>query len=270
MQLHGRLPELNRLSILTATIMLAYALTPLITIPSQIFSLSLFRIDFSFQYTFNTIISILVAAFAFIGMAYLLQTHPNFNSKQYWQHSILPALTAWAVGVPLNAIQIGLEWWLLFFFGGLVLIITFTSEFIIVDPEDVRFPPAAIAITAFSFALLFLLTVGARFSQFRLYLLLPMLTVPTFLIVFRTLFLRQGKRWYAYWSMAISLFNAGLTLGLHYLPLSPVTYGLILLATGYGITSLAGNLLSEYPGRNFWIEPVLMCSLFLALSIMIG
>jgi len=267
---HGHLPELNRLSILSATIMLAYALTPLITFPAQVIPLTIFEIDFSIQYTFFTVVSILVAALAFIGMAYLLQSHPSFHSKHFWQYSILPALTAWAIGVPLNNIQVGLEWWGVFFFGGVLLMLVFTSEYIIVDPDDALFPPAAVAITAFSFALLFLLSVGSRSGQFRLYLLLPVLVLPILLIVLRTLHLRQGNRWFFPWSIGIALFMGGLILSLHYLPLTPVEFGLILLGVGYGVTSLAGNLISEFPGKLFWVEPLLMSILFLGLSIILG
>lgn len=246
--------------------MLAYSLTPFITFPEQKLTLPLFGINFSFQYTFFTIVSILVSAMAAVGTGYLLQTHPRFQDRRFWQHSILPALTAWAIGIPLKDIPVSLQWWSVFFFGAAILILVFVSEFIILDPEDSRFPPAAVAITALSFALFFLLTVGARSSQTRLYLLLPILVIPSFLIVLRTLYLRQGNQWHIQWSAAIALFLAGLILGMHYLPLIPVSFGFILLGLGYGITSLAGSFIAEFRGRWFWVEPVLMISIFIGLA----
>jgi hypothetical protein len=263
MQEHVHLPEMNRLSILSAMIMLAYALTPLITFPEQILSLNLFGIVFSYRYTFTTVVSILVAALAAIGTIYLLQTHPHFQNKRLWQHSILPALSAWAIGVPLSAIQVSLEWWGVFFIGGALLILVFVSEFIIVDPDDSRFPPATVAITVISFTLFFILSIGARTGMLRLYLLLPALVIPIYLISLRTLHLRHGNRWHFTWSVAI-------VLGLHYLPLSPVSFGFILLGVGYSITSLVSNITMDYPGRLFWVEPSLTGLLFLGLAIFIG
>ena len=250
--------------------MLAYALTPLITFPEQILSLNLFGIVFSYHYTFTTVVSILVAALAAIGTIYLLQTHPHFQNKQLWQHSILPALTAWAIGVPLNAIQVSLEWWGVFFIGGALLILVFVSEFIIVDQDDSRFPPATVAITVISFTLYFILSIGARTGMLRLYLLLPALVIPIYLISLRTLHLRHGNRWHFTWSMAISLFIGGIVLGLHYLPLSPIAFGFLMLGVGYSITSLVSNITMDYPGRLFWVEPSLTGLLFLGLAIFIG
>jgi hypothetical protein len=270
MQEHVHLPEMNRLSILSAMIMLAYALTPLITFPEQILSLNLFGIVFSYRYTFTTVVSILVAALAAIGTIYLLQTHPHFQNTRLWQHSILPALSAWAIGVPLSAIQVSLEWWGVFFIGGALLILVFVSEFIIVDPDDSRFPPATVAITVISFTLFFILSIGARTGMLRLYLLLPALVIPIYLISLRTLHLRHGNRWHFTWSVAISLFIGGIVLGLHYLPLSPVSFGFILLGVGYSITSLVSNITMDYPGRLFWVEPSLTGLLFLGLAIFIG
>jgi len=270
MQEHGHLPEMNRLSILSATIMLAYALTPLIAFPEQILSLRLFGIVFSFRYTFTTVVSILVAALAAIGMIYLLQTHPHFKNKRLWQHAILPALTAWAIGLPLNAIQVSLEWWGIFFIGGILLILVFVSEFIIVDPDDSRFPPATVAITVISFTLFFILAIGARTGMLRLYLLLPALVIPIFLIALRTLYLRLGNHWHFTWSVAISLFMGGVVLGLHYFPLSPLSFGFIMLGVGYSITTMVSNISMDYPGRLFWVEPFLSGFLFLGLAILIG
>jgi hypothetical protein len=270
MQEHGHLPEMNRLSILSATIMLAYALTPLIAFPEQILSLRLFGIVFSFRYTFTTVVSILVAALAAIGMIYLLQTHPHFKNKRLWQHAILPALTAWAIGLPLNAIQVSLEWWGIFFIGGILLILVFVSEFIIVDPDDSRFPPATVAITVISFTLFFILAIGARTGMLRLYLLLPALVIPIYLIALRTLYLRLGNHWHFTWSVAISLFMGGVVLGLHYFPLSPLSFGFILLGVGYSITTMVSNISMDYHGRLFWVEPFLSGFLFLGLAIFIG
>lgn len=249
--------------------MLAYALTPHIKFSPQIIAIKFLGVDFSFAYTFQTLISLMVTILAFTGMRFLLQTHPLHNNRRIWQHSLLPSLTAWAIGIPLNNFQVNLAWWGIFFLGGSLLIMVFVAEYIILDPEDIHFPPAAVAITALSFALFFLLAVGARSSNLRLFLTLPLLVLPVILIVLRTLFLRHSSHWYISWSLAISMFIGCLTIGLHYLPLTPVKYGLILLGCGYGITNLAGNLVSESSGRFYWMEPALVALLFVGLSLVL-
>lgn len=270
MDQHRHLPETDRLSTLTATIMLAYALTPFIKFPEQVISINLFGIIFSYRYTFTTVVTILVAVLAAVGTIYLLQTHPQVRSREIWQHSLLPALTAWAIGIPLSAIQVSPEWWGVFFLAGALLTLVFVTEFIVVDPDDTLYPVASVAITALSFALYFILVTGSREGMLRIYLLIPTVGITMLMVSLRTLHLRFGNRWDLVWSLAIALTIGGLAIGLHYLPLSPIKFGLLLLGVAYGLTSLAGNLIEGRQGFSQWVEPGLVTLVLWLFALFLG
>lgn len=261
---------MDRLSTLTATIMLSYALTPFVKFPEQVFSANIFGIIFSYRYTFTSVVTILVAILAAVGTIFLLQTHPQIQSKEIWQHTLLPALTAWAIGIPLSAIKISPEWWGVFFLAGALLTLVFVTEFIVVDPDDTLYPLASVAITALSFALYFILVTGSREGMLRIYLLVPTVGLTMLLVSLRTLHLRFSNRWDLVWSMAIAMTISGLAIGLHYLPLSPIQFGLFLLGAAYGLTSLAGNLIEGRPGLGQWVEAGLVTLILWLFAIFIG
>ena len=133
---HLHLPDTNQLSILSATIMLAYALTPFVRLPETNLVLRLPFAVFEFTLSFNTIVSVLTALLAAVGTDWLLRSHPHREGASLWQHVLLPALTAWTIGVPLSTLTIGPQWWAVFAMGGVLLVLVFIAEYIVVDFQD--------------------------------------------------------------------------------------------------------------------------------------
>ena len=153
MQAHQHLPETNRLSVITATIFLAYALIPFVDLPSQQISLQLPGFLFQLEINFGTIVSILVAILAAAGTDWLIQGHPPQPASARLPNWLLPALTAWVIGVPLTTLEVSAQWWAVFALGGLLFVLVLLAEYIVVDPEDDRFAPASVGLIAVSFAL---------------------------------------------------------------------------------------------------------------------
>lgn len=107
----ARFPDVNRLSVIVATVMLAYAVTPFIELPPRVLALQLPGIYLSYTLGFSTLTSTLAAALAGVGAEWLLRLHPRYTSSHGARHWMLPALTAWVIGVPLNNQAAGMEWW---------------------------------------------------------------------------------------------------------------------------------------------------------------
>lgn len=261
---HNHLPEINQLSVLASTILLAYALTPFINIPIAYFSLKLPFAVFSFTINFLTIVSILVATLAGFGADWLLHSHPYRQQQISLQHCLLPAMTAWVIGIPLSTLGYGLGWWALFAMGGVLLVLVFVAEYIVVDFSDTRFGPAAAGLSALSFALFLILAITIRAAGSRLYLALPGLAIPLLLISLRTLYLRSNGRWNVVWALGISMVIVQIALCLQYLPVSPLGYGLYLVAPAYALTNGAVSLEDGRPFRSVLLEQgVIMVLLFL-------
>jgi len=264
------LPDIDRISVVISTILLSYAVVPFIDIPQHFIDFRLGGIIFSFPIRLTEIIGVLAAALAALGTDWLIQSHPRSGHQGTWQHVIIPALTAWVIGVPLNSIRIGQEWWAIFTFGGLLLILVVVAEYLVVDLSNVSHMPAVIGLTAVSFALYLVVAIVIRTAQTRLYLQLPALVVTLLLVCLRALYLHLGGRWCLGWSIGISLFVGQLAIGLHYLPLSPLAFGLILIGPAYALTSFVVSVEESRPLGISLIEPLIMLVSLWMLALIFG
>lgn len=261
MEAQEHLPDRNRLSVMIATILLAYALTGFVVIPSVTISINLLGIALPFVVNFRTIISVLVTALAATGSDWVLRSHPAIaRASPPWQamlhHWILPTLTAWMIGFPLSYLSGGVTWWVTLGGGGVLLVIVLISEYNVVDAANPYHPLASLVLTALSFALYLILSISLWSSGLRLYLLLPALVLAAALVSLRTLYLRTGGRWLVIWSAGIALMVGQIATGFHYWPLSPVRFGLLILGPTYALTSLAGSVEEGRTVRSMLAEPL--------------
>jgi hypothetical protein len=124
-------------------------------------------------------------------------------------------------------------------------------------------------LTAISYALFFLLAIALRYNSARLYILLPALFLAAFLASLRILHLRLSGRWEYAWSAGIAFVCVQIASGLHYWPLSPIQFGLLLIGSLYGLTDLAINLGEDQPARRAVLEPAIVLGLCCGLAIFI-
>jgi len=270
METRNPIPNSERLSILTASILLAYAVSPYIKITPQVLSLTLGGAKFFFQFDFSTITSLVAAALAFVGSGWLISSHPRLGAQKTLQFRFLPALTAWVIGVPLNTLSIGPDWWGVLALGALLLLGVFTAEYFAVDFDDYRYPPAAIALLVVSFGLFLLLVIAIRAAGLRLYLLVPAVVISLTLMAARIFALRLGGNWQWIWAAGVSVVVGQAALGLHYLPISPLAFGLVLLGLAFGIIDTAGSLLEGKSLRSAWPGPLLVSVILWGLALQFG
>ena len=88
------LPDADRLSVLAATILLAYALGRFVDLPSRSLAIQLPFVYFSVQVNIRTFVTLLVAGLTAIGADWLLRDHPALRVNSTLEHWLLPALTA--------------------------------------------------------------------------------------------------------------------------------------------------------------------------------
>jgi hypothetical protein len=252
------LPDADRLSILAATILLAYATARFVDVPARDLAAQLPGIYLAVEINTRTVVSLLVAGLTATGADWLLRDHPAMRSRSTFQHWLLPALTAWVIGVPLDQLPFGPQWLASFVIGGALLMLVLVAEYIVVDPDDVRHALASAGLTALSFALFLMLAITLRSSGGRLFLILPALTIAAGLVSLRTLNLRLQGRWMFLHALALALIVAQFAASLHYWSIPPIAYGLALLGPAYALTSLVGGLSEGEPLRQAIIEPALV------------
>jgi len=258
------LPEPERLSILSATILLAYALARFINIPVREFSVQFPGLYLSVDFNLQFLVTVIVAGLTAAGADWLLRDHPVFvesqkrNTQEHW---ILPGLTALVIGLPLLQVSPGPIWWIGFVLSGSILMLVLVAEYIVVNPDDVRQPLASAGLTAVSFALFLVLAVSLEFSEVRLVILLPALMAASWLVSLRTLHLRLHGRWAFVESGVVAVIIGQFATGFHYLPVSPVRFGLLLLGPAYALTSLLSSLAVKTPLRRAVVEPLILLGL---------
>ncbi len=267
---HTHLPNINQLSMLAATIMLAYALTPFLRIPENELVLRLPFGFFSFTLNFASLVSLLTALLAAIGADWLLRSHPHLGQNPTWPHVLLPALSAWTIGVPLSTLGIGLQWWAVFAMGGGMLVLIFIAEYIAVDFADERHGPASVGLTAISFALYLVLAIAVRAAGLRLYLLLPVLCVPLVMISLRTMYLRLNGHWNLPWTLGILLVTGEGLVALQYWPVSPLAYGLLITGLVYALTSVAHGFEEGRPWPGLLVEPGVVMGVLWLVALLVG
>lgn len=252
------LPNADKLSVLSAIILLAYASGRFIDLPIREVGVQLPGFYLAIDLNIHTIVAFLVAGLTAAGANILLQDHPGITGKLSIEHWLLPALTAWTLGIPLSQLPISLQWMISFLVGGVLLMLVLVAEFIAVDPADERYLLASAGLTAVSYALFLILVITLRAAGLRLYVILPALVIASGLVSLRSLHLRLSGRWMFWPAMAITLIVGGIISALHYWPLSPILYGLAVLGPAYSLTSLAGALSEGKTLRNAIIEPAIV------------
>jgi hypothetical protein len=255
------LPDVNRVGVLTASVLLAYALARLIQTPQFNVELQLPGFYFSYPLSLSTVMVFLASGLTATGMDWLLRSHPSLGEKRTIEHWLLPTLATFIIGIPLTILPPGNTWWIGFGIGSLLLVLVFLAEYIVVEPSAPSYAIATAGLTALSFAIYLILTTALRYGGVRLFLLAPALFITAGLVSLRTLYLRIGQTWEYNWALAIALVCTQIGAGLHYWPVSPIQFGLALLAPLYALSTFTGNLLEGIPLRRAMVEPLIALGL---------
>lgn len=269
MQTRSSLPDINRIGVLTAAVLLAFALTRLLPASQTVLRLTLGDFFLTYPISLTTVMTLLAAGVTATGMDWLLRGHPALGSRRTLEHWLLPTLTTFVIGVPLSLLPGGVSWWVTFAIAGLALVTVFIAEYAAVDPASPSYSTATGLLTAFSFAVYLILLTTMRSSSPRLILSVPVVFLVSGLVSLRALHLRL-QRWEFYWAGGTAFVVAQLASALHYWPLAPLQFGLALVGPLYAMISLAGNLGEDTPIRRAAIEPLMALVLAWAAAAFLG
>jgi len=248
----------DRIGILSAAILLAYTLAGLVRLSTQTVAIQLPGFFFELRVNEQFLIALMVAGLSAAGTDWLVRGHPQFQGKYTIHHWLLPALSAWVIGMILFQQPYGILWWATFIFGGGALILVLIAEYIVVDPTDIRQIPATIGLIALSFAMLLILVITIRGIETRLFILVPAIGLASGLTSIRTFHLRLQSKWIFTPTLVIAVIIGQLGAALNYLPLEPVTFGLAILGPTYALTSFFSGLMSGSKWRSALVEPIIV------------
>jgi hypothetical protein len=268
------LPDVNKISVVMAMIALSLSLSKVLPTDYSVrqFSVSGFIIEFSFK--FGTIISLLSALLAAAGMQWLLQDNSknslnkNYRFK-YFSHWILPVFTTFVISITLNFMTNRAVWWIIFGLGILLLYFVLIAEYNIALLSENYAPVASVGLISLSFTLFLILAISLRTANTRLYVYIPLLTLGAFFVSLRAIYLRLGGEWLPEWVLIIVIIFAQILIGLHYIQISPIAFGLIATGLLFSLTSYLSGVYEKRKKIGLFGEPVAMFLLCLLLSVAI-
>jgi len=262
------LPDTNRVGVLLATVLLAFALTSLIQTPEVTLELQLPGFYFAYPLSLSTFMVVMAAGLTATGMDWMLRSHPSLGGTRTIEHWLLPTLATFIIGIPLSILPSGVTWWIGFGIAALLLGLIFFAEYIVVEPSAPSYAVATAGLTALSYAVFLILTTAMRYGGARLFLLVPALFITAGLVSLRTVHLRVSQQWEFGWALGIALVCTQLGAGLHYWPISPVQFGMALLGPLYAMSTLVANLLEGVPLRRAMVEPLIALGLSWGIAIL--
>ena len=244
------MPDTNRIGLLTSTVLLALVLARLI--PSSGFNVEIQFPSFllALPLNINSLMGLLTAGLTATGMDWLLRGHPSLKGRVTFQWWLLPTLTTFVVSIVITNLPQYQYWWLGFILIGIFIFFVILAEYIVVDADAPYYAVSVAGLTSISYTLFFILAISLNSSGVRLFAILPALFIASTLTSLRILYLRMSGKWEFAWALGISLICTQLAAGLHYWPLTPIQFGLLLIGPLYGLINFAINLGDNIPARR--------------------
>ena len=132
------LPATDQLSVLAATIALAYTLARVLALPTRLVETTLLGMPVALRINGDTVVLLLVAALITSGGDAMLRSHPLWggtpSTLQLPAHWILPALASIGVGLLLQLLPVSPAWAVALLLGVLFLTLVLICEYAHVDP----------------------------------------------------------------------------------------------------------------------------------------
>src|SRR5579859_2074764 len=271
MQPARRLPQSDRLSVLTAVIILAYALTRVLDLPSRAVHTTLFGSALGFDLNGQFLMLVLVAALISAGSDTVVRSHPRLADRPHQTtviHWILPGASALVLGAALNLLPDGLLWWLGLAVSALVLMAVLIAEYVVVDRADPAWDVAALGLTALAYALALVLFALLRSLSERAVISASIAGLVAGALALRLFMLKDapvGRA--ALYAVVVGLVSAESTWALSYWRVTAASVGLLAMVPFYLAAGLSQQHLAGQLSRRIWIEYAVVGGLGLAVAL---
>jgi hypothetical protein len=271
--------DIRHLSTISAIILLVNGISRFVEIPSRGFRLTVLNIQWTVEINGNLLFMLLLALLVVVGSENILRSHPTLSAQsgrraEYTTaiHWILPGMAAFGGSAAVNMFPPGPRWWFGLVLVTVLLVLCIAGEYVSIEKEGVRYDLASVGLNILGLTLLAVLLNAIHASAARLAFTLPAIGICAAAVALRLLDLldplNSFKKHYA---LGIGVLVSELALPLFYLPLSSVTFGLLLTLathTAVGVTQIrAGDarnrsILTEY----FFIDAIAI----IVLTLLIG
>jgi len=265
-------PDRERLSALTALVVLAYGLIRIVVLPSVAVRFGALGIIVQLNFDTQFVMLTLAAALAASGADWLIRSHPGFEDTNApdIDHMIVPGLAALGLGAILARVPAGIGLWLGLALTVGLLVSVLVAEYVVVDPLDPRRDIAAVGLSSLSILLLAGAFFAIRGLGLRAVFAIPLILVAAWAVAGRLLTLAtpRGQAWLQ--AGVLGVLTSQVAWGLHYWRVNPVQEALVLTLVVY----LGINLITvHFTGRlspSRWLEFGAIAALGLTTAILLA
>lgn len=238
-------PDLDRLSSLSALILLTYGVVRIARLPTLEAELGLFGLVIPLVVNTRLIMLGLAAALSTLGAHWLVRSHPQLQEERLdYVQLVLPGLAALGLGGLLTSIATGPAFWIGLPLGAAFLMLIFTAEFYAADPTDPRYSAWALVLHILAYLLILEVFFAVRASSLRAIFSVPIVFLTSSTAGWRLLSLQREQPVDFRYALVAGWIAAQLAWALHYLPIYPLQGAIILTLVNYATLTLLARQLS--------------------------
>jgi hypothetical protein len=264
-------PDRDRLSVLSALVLLSYTLLRIVELPAARVEFGVLGLLLRFEINTRNAMLSLAAALTAAGADWLIRAHPwrepGRSTREHW---VMPGLAALGVGAILTLLPMGPSWWAGLGLSAALLIAILATEFIVSEPDDPRYDGAALGLTTLAYLFLVGALFAIRATGQRATFGVPLVFLASGAVAWRLLKLELPRHRVAIHATLIGLVLSQISWGLHYWPIPPLRFALILGLAGYLATGTTRAILRDELGptarAEFSIVGVVALAAILALT----
>lgn len=271
MQPTRHLPSRDHLSILTAVILLAFALSRFLDLPTRSYGTTIFGSPLGIELNGPVLMLLLVAALISTGADSLIRSHPARAGRPEARtaaHWILPGATAVVLGAALNQAPAGPIWWLGLGLTALALILVLVAEYTVVDHHDPAWDLAALGLTALAYVLALILFALLRSLGARALISASIGGMVAAALAWRLFTLKAAApSRAALYAAVVGVVVAEAIWALNYWRVVPRSAGLLAMIPFYLAVGLSQQHLLASLTRRIWLEYIVVGGLGLAVAL---
>lgn len=257
MQSIRHFPDRDRLSVLTAVILLAYALTRLLDLPGQTVDTTFLGSPLGFQINGTLLMMVLVAALISTGADTLFRSHPTLLAapRSTISHWILPGATALVLGAALDQVPSGLGWLFGLALAAGALVLVLMAEYTLLDPTDTGQPLAVLGLTSLTYGVALVLFILLHSLSTRAIIASSVGGLVAGLLALRLFLLHQAHPVRALlYAALVGLIVAETVWAINYWRVTSFGAALLAMLPFYLSSGLAQQHLAQRLTRRVWIE----------------
>ena len=269
MSLARPMPDRDRLSATAALLLIAYGLARFAFLPSLGVDLPILGLVLTIEVNSRSVMVLLATALAVSGCDSVVRAHP-MAARGLARAWIVPALAALAFGDALARVPLSAGWWFGLAVATVSVLAAITLEFVLVDPSDSRAPPAAAALSGVALLALAAFFFDLRASGSRAVFLTPLVFAATAAVVGRILAAGPSGWPGARYPLAVGGIAGQLAFALHYWPLHPIQFALLLTLSAYLGLVFVRELRSGNLGPRTALELGVVAASVCGLALLLG